>query len=158
MGCSSSAGTTPSPTPARRLQSGPRADGPRPIPAIYLPRTITSAYDSIVRDCSTIAVPPNLLPVVCLGRESFPIITIHFPDLAVLPVIAGSFIGCGRVLCISQADFFQPSVLSQRDTRCLLENAVCWLTASRRSETVVSVVGFDSAYAPIVTSSMSALG
>jgi hypothetical protein len=120
-------------------------------------RASASAFESIVHGLTTIASPEMMLPVVCLGRETFPLVTTAAPDIE-LPIFAGSLVGGGRVLAVSQVHFLDRSAQATGDTRKLILNAVSWTSLTRKPPTPVLSVGFHGGEETMVVDTLKEMG
>ena len=83
-------------------------------------------YNRILNNVRRIANPTDLVPQVCVGDDSFPLITAVFqlnePDVndIRLPIVSCAIKGNGRIACISSLDFLSPQYFQLFDTNYLL--------------------------------------
>jgi len=165
MGCNSStidaaARRRTKPNNGNNKNNGSNTQANRPDPSSNL----GFYFDAILNGCHTIAAPSNMMPVVCLARESFPIITsfLHLEDSTPtdiqLPIIAASCVGNGRVICFSQVQFLTPKCLHVADTAKVMNNSIQWISEGQSSMTPIYAMGFDRSLQPIVQRSCQDLG
>jgi hypothetical protein len=112
-----------------------------------------------------IAVPSNLMPIVCLSDEAFPILTfpVHIDDsvkaaVGELPIAAGSVGGKGRIICISHINYLNKRHLMQGNTARFLLNALDWCTHGKGHKSQVLALGFNDQERAIVSEAMASLG
>lgn len=123
-----------------------------------------SQFEQLTANAKSIASTSNMRPVVCLNRESFPIITsyLHLDDSTPtdlqLPIVAASNYGKGRVMCFSQLAFLGAKALQTGDTSKLLTNSFNWLSGGSATISPILVLGFDSQTAQNVMKSLQDLG
>ena len=164
MGCSGSAIDAA----ARRRQKPMNGNNrPNNNPTITRPESGKAQgqyFEMIINSCHTIAAPSNMMPVVCLGRESFPVVTsyLHLEDSTPtdiqLPIMAGSSYGSGRVICFSQVQFLMPKCIHTGDTNKLILNSLQWISEGHSSMTPIFALGFEKTIQSIVTKSLQDLG
>ncbi|OHT04301.1 hypothetical protein TRFO_28176 [Tritrichomonas foetus] len=111
--------------------------------------SLMQCFDYIISGAKTIAAPSNMMPVVCLARESFPIVTsfLHLEDSTPteiqLPIVAGSMAGNGRVICFSQLQFLSQKCIRAADTKTLITNAINWISGGQNTMTPIIALGFE---------------
>lgn len=111
--------------------------------------SLMSYFDTIVSNVKTIAAPSNMMPVVCLSREAFPVVTsfLHLEDSTPteiqLPIVAGAIAGNGRVLCFSQLQFLSSKYIHVADTVQLIANSIAWISGGQNTMTPILALGFD---------------
>ena len=93
---------------------------------------IQTTYEKIVAGVKMVACPVDMVPVFCMTFDAFPICVVPLPikEIALsvinIPIVAGSYSQNGRVICISQLDFFSPKSLPIENTVNLLINIFNW--------------------------------
>lgn len=121
-------------------------------------------FEFITNGCKKIAAPRNMMPSVCLGKNSFPIVTsvlkldMNTPFEIKLPVISASLYGQGRVLLFSQINLVSNKALRYEDTFKLLSNATKWITNGSVAMTPFYALQFDKNGSKIVTEAFKELG
>ncbi|OHT12600.1 hypothetical protein TRFO_03624 [Tritrichomonas foetus] len=121
-------------------------------------------FDQIVSGAKMIAAPSNMMPIVCLTREAFPLITsfLHLEDSTPteiqLPIVAGSVSNNGRVICFAQLQFLSSKALHTADTAKLISNSLNWLSGGISSMTPVLALGFDKPTMQYVMKALQDLG
>ena len=146
MGCGNS---TPAPKAQVSGQSGGTSMHHSLPSRESRPTSISQCFEMIVSNVKTIAAPSNMMPIVCLSEEAFPIVTsfLHLEDSTPteiqLPIVAGSISGNGRVICFSQLQFLSPKCIRVADTKQLIVNAMNWIFGGQNSMTPAITLGFD---------------
>lgn len=121
-------------------------------------------FDQIVAGAKLIAAPSNMMPIVCLINEAFPLITsfLHLEDSTPteiqLPIVAASSAKNGRVICFAQLQFLSNKSLHTADTAKLISNSLNWLSGAVSSMTPVLALGFDKAAMTYVMKALQDLG
>ena len=106
-------------------------------------------FEQIVSGAKMISAPSNMMPIVCLTQHAFPLITsfLHLEDSTPtdiqLPIVAGSILENGRIICFAQLQFLSSKALHTADTAKLITNSLNWLSGGVSSMTPVLVLGFD---------------
>ena len=120
-------------------------------------------FDSITQESRQISSPPCIMPVVCLGRNSFPIITTSIvtdeplPADVSLPIVAGAISGQGRVICFSQLAFLEHRHLHRAGTATFLKNAIQWLSGQNVVGPILAL-GFNEVNDSGAVSNLEELG
>jgi hypothetical protein len=164
MGCGPTAAR-----PERRVRPQNRPDGAtrdRPGQAATVPTSPPACFEFITSGARNIAGVANMMPVVCLSRDSFPIITYaQSPDdfaLAEgspqLPIVAGSVVGSGRVLCFAQLQLLYVRHFSEEGNRKLLTNSLRWLSGSSTSMVQIVALDFEKTSQQPIRSSLQEMG
>jgi hypothetical protein len=145
MGCGAS-------QPKKDLKVHPQneAHKERATPVHVVPPTSSSCFDCITAGVDRIAITRNMMPVVCLSRDAFPVVTYaERGDSFILgenpprfPIVAGSMVGRGRVLCFSQLQFLFVLHFAEEGNARLIANALRWLGGAGAPQ-VISI-GFAS--------------
>ncbi|OHS96562.1 hypothetical protein TRFO_37270 [Tritrichomonas foetus] len=126
--------------------------------------SLIQCFDIIVKNVKTIAAPSNMMPIVCLAKETFPVVTsfLHLEDSTPteiqLPIVAGSLSANGRVVCFSQLQFLLPKCIRVGDTSALISNAINWISGGQNTMTPILALGFDKATQQAVVRSFQDLG
>jgi len=121
-------------------------------------------FDQIVANVKSIAAPSNMMPVVCLSNDAFPVVPsfLHLEDSTPteiqLPIVAGSICGKGRVICFSQLQFVLDKCINVADTKRLVVNSLNWLTTGQTTMTPILLVGFSKSYNNYVSKTFQNLG
>jgi hypothetical protein len=108
----------------------------------------------------------KMMPVVCLSREAFPVITYSeisnefiigetYPQL---PIIAGSIAENGRVLCFSQIQFLLVKHFLEEGNKKLIVNSLRWLSGSSISMVQILALDFDKQFHQPIHLSLQELG
>lgn len=124
----------------------------------------TARFDQIVNGAKMIAATSNMMPIVCLTRDTFPIITsyLHLEDSTPteiqLPIVAGSVYKAGRVICFAQLQFLSSKTLHVSDTARLVLNSLVWICGGNSSMTHVLALGFDKQTLSPIVKSLQELG
>lgn len=162
MGC----GGSVSNTPRRRISGQPSKPSNNRIASekVDISIEIPHYFEFITSGCKKISAPYNLMPSVCLGRNSFPIVTsvlrldMNTPFEIKLPVISASIFGQGQVLLFSQLDFMNQNSLKTEDTYKLIQNSFKWITRGTLSMTPFYAIQFDKQSANILSTACKELG
>ena len=126
--------------------------------------TLSQCFDLIVNNVKMIAAPSNMMPIVCLSENTFPVVTsfLHLEDSTPteiqLPIVAGSMCAAGRVICFSQAQFILPKCLRVSETHTLITNAITWISGGQNTMTPILALGFDKQTQMMVIKSFQDLG
>lgn len=116
-----------------------------PEPTYSLPQ----CFDQIAAGCKTIAAPSDMMPIVCLSKDAFPVVTsfLHLEDSTPteiqLPVVAAAICGKGRVICFSQLQFLTNKYIHTGETAKLVMNSVNWISGGQNTMTPILALGFD---------------
>jgi hypothetical protein len=169
MGCGGSTPTSPAPTsPAHGGGATGLISGLALSSDFMLGDMFRLVYTALISGCDTFPAAHNMMPIVCLGKDSFPLVlsTVD-PDecLSVtveLPIVAGAFAGRGRVLCFSQVEV----LLTDKENDSMLispplhffRNAFGWLSAMSLSMTTTFVYGFAKSHQPLIRRTLDAMG
>ena len=111
--------------------------------------SLPNCFDHITQGCKAISAPSDMMPVVCLSKDAFPVVTsfLHLEDSTPteiqLPVVAGAVSGKGRVICFSQLQFLTSKYIHTVDTAKLVMNAVNWISGGQNTMTPILALGFD---------------
>ncbi|KAK8863934.1 hypothetical protein M9Y10_011627 [Tritrichomonas musculus] len=123
-----------------------------------------SRFEQIVGTAKNIAAPSNMMPIVCLTLEAFPLITsfLHLEDSSPteiqLPIVAASAPQNGRVICFSQLQFLNNRCLRTADTGKLITSAFNWISSGASQMTPVLALGFDKQAMTYVMKALQDLG
>ena len=105
-------------------------------------------YNRILNGIHNIANPSNLVPQVCVGDDSFPLVTsvikLEEPGLndISLPIISISLKGNGRIACISSLDFLLQQNFLSFDTALFFKQLARLFTASQKAFAQAYCLGF----------------
>jgi hypothetical protein len=162
MGCAGS-------EPERRVRSrdanetGPRKE--RPSSSSPTPISPSACFDFLTQGVNRICGTSNMVPVVCLSRDAFPVITYsETSDTFVLgetspplPIIAGAISGSGRVLCFSQIQFLVKR-FSEEGNKKLITNSLRWLSSCSTSMVQILGLGFEKSHHQGISHSLQDIG
>ena len=162
MGCVSSVEVAKG---QRRVRPTPEARRAiRPMGSMEMrPGNSLDRFNAIVNGAKTIAAPSNMMPIVCLVKDAFPIITsmLHLEDSTPteihLPIMAGSVYNLGRIVAFAQLQFLSPKLLHSCDTAKVMVNALNWVSGSS-SMINVCLLGFNKQSLPTVQKPLQELG
>ena len=108
-------------------------------------------FDAITRECLHISLVPFMMPVVCLGKDAFPVVT---TDLMIadpldaevtLPFVAGAISGQGRVICFPQLELLERQRMRTAHTANFLKNAINWISGGQNVVGPILALGFNEA-------------
>ena len=151
MGCGSSSDLTA----ARRRTLPTNADGSNKTRLFQTQRDSFDAsdmiyFDEILSNVSRIGLAPNISPVVCSGKGSFPVVVSKVPQIGAhdsrtfLPIVSASVHGRGRVLCFPNVSYLTSQMLSLKDTSGLMRNSFHFLCGTTPNPKVGCAFGFSS--------------
>jgi hypothetical protein len=159
MGCSGSSNGGPD----RRVRTHTNSDGlHRHSSAVQVPTSPPACFELITQGARQISGTSMMMPVVCLSRESFPIITyaqtqddfLLNEGSPPLPIIAGSIVGNGRVLCFSQIELLLVRHFVEEGNKKIISNSFRWLSACVTSMVQILAIDFEKSIQQSIRSSL----
>ena len=162
MGCGTSSADQPQRRRVKQQSSFPEQKFPSNDPNFL--QNITLIFEHLIEGCKSISAPSNLMSTVCLGKNSFPVVTNTLifeetsPTELKFPVVSASLYGSGRVCVISQLDYLQSKYLQANDTTRFFQNLFRWIAGIHGSMTPLYLCGFDKQLLGPVTFSCQELG
>ena len=120
-------------------------------------------FEQITSGANSIYAPINIMPIVFLTEQAFPLITTNLhidstPTDIQVPVVAGRILENVRILCFSQLQFLSSKALHAADTAKLITNSLNWLSGGVSPMTPVLVLGFDESTTQYVMKALQDLG
>jgi hypothetical protein len=125
----------------------------------------SASFEAIVNGVKGICTASDMLPVMCLSRDAFPVVISLAPpeDTGTshpirFPVVAGSLFGSGRVICFSQLQWISTNLFRRAHNSKLIANSIGWLSGSSGKMTNVMMLGFDKNANTAIASSLKEIG
>lgn len=104
-------------------------------------------FNQLTDQVNTMKCPPGMSPVVCLNKDSFPVVLseLYLSDEEVveiqLPIVAASSSDKGRVGCISHIYFLVDTIFLAEDNSIMFYNMMSWLARKNILNTRVLLIG-----------------
>lgn len=127
-------------------------------------------FEMLTNGVNKIASPGNMMPIVCLKRDSFPLAThqinteenvqteIQLPIIACSQTINPQNGNISKVVCFSQIDFLQMPYIKTGETQKLLYNAVSWASGGSPSLKKIGILGMNRFNAASIQKNLHDMG
>ena len=106
---------------------------------------IERAFQQLIKDVVSISYIPDIVPVLCIGENTFPIVVeelyseeneqINFD----VPIVAASQYSKGKIVCLGTPYYFLPKYLKTDNTEELIVNCLRWVTPNHSADTLKSM-------------------
>jgi hypothetical protein len=109
-------------------------------------------YSQITSEVLSIKCPPGMVPLVCLTKDSFPIILSDLcldeeqPTEIKLAIAAASSSDKGRVLCFAHINFLSDSIFFAEDNSRLFYNILFWLSKRSQITSPILLIGVSEIF------------
>jgi hypothetical protein len=151
----------PSNPPAQSIADGRQPPIPQPD---QVPRAHPSIrYDALTSGVKSVTAANHSMPLVCLSADSFLVIASNLAlsetVVAKLPIVGGTAVGNGRVLCFSQLSYISDSrIISTACTQQFIGNSFQWLSGSARNFAPILAFGFNSGLTDQIQQTLNGFG